>query len=253
MSSAACAMCDQVDVLLKPCNQSLGMDKWSSKFEYRVEMAQAPCACNLNYYQLAERCMDCQTSTTATYTIVNMEFYKNICASFGVQWTDVYVPPSTTTTTTSAPSPTNTNLPVTSDPQTSSHPLSSGAIAGIVVSIIALIVALAVAGYVYTRRKKEKEQREADEMYKYGSDQRNSYMEVPLPQYTGMIQPTLPPLPNITNLRVTNPDMDDDDGGYHQLQHQQHPDPPFHHEHQPSFEVKRNSSPGWRRGSFDDD
>ncbi|KAF9976736.1 hypothetical protein BGZ73_007961 [Actinomortierella ambigua] len=194
MSHAACAMCDQIDVLLKPCNSSLGMDKWSGQFTYSV-----------------------QPSPTAT----------------------------------------NTNLPATSNPgQSSSHSLSSGAIAGIIVSIVALIVALSVAGYVYARRKKEKEQREADEIYKYGDDQRTSYMEVPLPQYTGMIQPTLPPLPNITNLRVTNPDTDDEEANHHhhQLQHHhQHPDPPFHHEHQPSFEVKRNSSPGWRRGSFDDD
>ncbi|KAF9166611.1 hypothetical protein DFQ26_007425, partial [Actinomortierella ambigua] len=153
--------------------------------------------------------MDCQTSTTATYTIVNETFYEQICVSYGVQYTDVYVPPSTTTSTPLPPPPTstNTNLPSTSNPgQSSSHSLSSGAIAGIIVSIVALIVALSVAGYVYAKRKKEKEQREADEIYKYGDDQRTSYMEVPLPQYTGMIQPTLPPLPNITNLRVTNPD-----------------------------------------------
>ncbi|KAG0090203.1 hypothetical protein BGZ93_009455 [Podila epicladia] len=113
-----------------------------------------------------------------------------------------------------------------------------------IVSAIALIVALSVALYVYQRRKRDlARQQEEDELYKYNSQARSSYMEVPLPQYTGMIQPTLPPLPQITNLRVMNPDADDDNvhnrdnkEGYHK-----------------SFEVNRNSSPGWRRGSFDDD
>ncbi|KAF9181068.1 hypothetical protein BGZ51_005672 [Haplosporangium sp. Z 767] len=127
--------------------------------------------------------------------------------------------------------------------ETSTNHLSSGAIAGIVVSVVALVVALSVAGYVW-RRRRENLRHPADDEYKYNDSQRDSYMEVALPQYTGMIQPTLPPIANISNLRVMNPDSDDEDRGgtsrSRQLEHS-------------SFEVNRNSSPGWRRGSFDDD
>ncbi|KAG0040458.1 hypothetical protein BGZ82_002542 [Podila clonocystis] len=184
-------------------------------------------------------CLRCQSSTSAKYSVKPVDQYKQVCLSFHQSWQDIYIPtkPSTSSTTepTGAPEPSN-------DAGGSSHvSLSSGAIAGIVVSAIALIVALSVALYVYQRRKRDlARQQEEDELYKYNSQARNSYMEVPLPQYTGMIQPTLPPLPQITNLRVMNPDADDDyvqtKEGYHK-----------------SFEVNRNSSPGWRRGSFDDD
>jgi lipopolysaccharide export system protein LptC len=67
------------------------------------------------------------------------------------------------------------------------------------VSAIALLVALSVAGYVYTRRRRDQlKQREDDEMYKFQETNRNSYMETSLPQYTGMIQPSLPSLPQLT-------------------------------------------------------
>ena len=67
------------------------------------------------------------------------------------------------------------------------------------VSAIALIVALSVAGYVYTRRKREMaKQKEEEELYKFQENSRNSYMEAPLPQYTGMIQSSLPSLPQLT-------------------------------------------------------
>lgn len=41
-------------------------------------------------------------------------------------------------------------------------------------------------------------QREEEELYKFQENSRNSYMEAPLPQYTGMIQPSLPSLPQLT-------------------------------------------------------
>jgi hypothetical protein len=150
-----------------------------------------------------------------------------------------------------------------------------------IVSAIALIVALSVAGYVYVRRKREMaRQKEEEELYKFQENSRNSYMEAPLPQYTGMIQSSLPSLPQLTyvyalflfvfldarivpwfgceqqlttvsllssfvlnsNLRVMNPDSDDDENnGQTRFNKKQ------------SFEVNRGTSPGWRRGSFDDD
>ncbi|KAF9584641.1 hypothetical protein BGW38_005764, partial [Lunasporangiospora selenospora] len=111
-----------------------------------------------------------------------------------------------------------------------------------IVSAIALVVALSVAGYVYTRRKRDRvKDMENDRQYKYAS-QHDSYHETALPQYTGMIQPTLPPISKVSNLRVMNPDSDEDDRSTHK-----HAQPG-----QPSFEVRRTSSPGWRRGSFDD-
>ncbi|KAG0279269.1 hypothetical protein BGZ96_001996 [Linnemannia gamsii] len=121
--------------------------------------------------------------------------------------------------------------------------LSSGAVAGIIVSAIALIVALSVAGYVYNRRRREMtRQREEEELYKFQENSRNSYMEAPLPQYTGMIQSSLPSLPQLTNLRVMNPDSEDEDNNAQNRFNKKQ-----------SFEVQRGTSPGWRRGSFDDD
>jgi len=117
-----------------------------------------------------------------------------------------------------------------------------------VVSAIALIVALSVAGYVYTRRRRDHlKQQEDDDLYKFQETNRGPYMETQLPQYTGMIQPSLPSLPQLTNLRVMNPDSDEEDMT-------RGPQGRFE-EHKPnsSFEVARTSSPGWRRGSFDDD
>ncbi|KAG9070690.1 hypothetical protein KI688_008229 [Linnemannia hyalina] len=68
-----------------------------------------------------------------------------------------------------------------------------------VVSAIALIVALSVAGYVYARRRREMaRQKEEEDLYKFQENSRNSYMEAPLPQYTGMIQSSLPSLPQLT-------------------------------------------------------
>ncbi|KAF9430068.1 hypothetical protein BGZ76_000984, partial [Entomortierella beljakovae] len=108
-----------------------------------------------------------------------------------------------------------------------------------VVSAVALIVALAVAGYVYARRKRElARQKEDDELYKYQDATRNSYMETQLPQYSG-IQSSLPSLPQLTNLRVMNPDTDDEDNDNRGFKY----DPP----------RTSSPSPGWRRGSFDDD
>ncbi|KAF9348873.1 hypothetical protein BGX26_012752 [Mortierella sp. AD094] len=153
---------------------------------------------------------------------------------------------STTSTTTSAPTSTDTTTPGpdnnTTGP-THNNGLPAGAIAGIVVSAIALIVALTVAGYVYTRRKRElARQKEDDELYKYQETTRNSYMETPLPQYTG-IQSSLPALPQLTNLRVMNPDNDDEDVN-------NSGNPGFLNN---KYGAARTSSPGWRRGSFDDD
>ncbi|KAF9932983.1 hypothetical protein FBU30_006807 [Linnemannia zychae] len=170
-----------------------------------------------------------------------------MCSSFGQGFPDL---PGGASTSTSAitQQPTATSSPIEGNNGSSSghSALSSGAIAGIVVSAIALIVALSVAGYVYTRRKRElAKQKEEEELYKFQENSRNSYMEAPLPQYTGMIQSSLPALPQLTNLRVMNPDNDDDDG------HGQQRHAPFHKGN--SFEVNRGSSPGWRRGSFDDD
>ncbi|KAG0057216.1 hypothetical protein BGZ83_000629 [Gryganskiella cystojenkinii] len=169
-------------------------------------------------------------------------------------WPGTYVfqsGPACATTTTSATTPSGTtdssngSNPGTSGPSHNNNALSSGAIAGIVVSAIALVVALSVAGYVFNRRRREQaKQREEDELYKYQETNRNSYMEVPLPQYTGMIQSSLPSLPQLTNLRVMNPDSDEEGG------HESN-DPRF--KGGSSFEVGRTSSPGWRRGSFDDD
>ncbi|KAG0336020.1 hypothetical protein BG000_007008 [Podila horticola] len=235
----SCPQCSNADGVLKNCNTSLLMNTWPGTMVFQPDEAKAPCACNQNFYDLMGSCLSCQTSTSAKYSVKPLDQYQQVCLSFHQTWQAIYIPgkPSTSSSTqpTGAPEPSG-------DTGGSSHVgLSSGAIAGIVVSAIALIVALSVALYVYQRRRRDlARQQEEDEMYKYNSQARNSYMEVPLPQYTGMIQPTLPPLPQITNLRVMNPDADDEEvqtkEGYHK-----------------SFEVKRDSSPGWRRGSFDDD
>ncbi|KAF9155299.1 hypothetical protein BGX21_004529 [Mortierella sp. AD011] len=66
-----------------------------------------------------------------------------------------------------------------------------------------------------------------------------------LPQYTGMIQSSLPPISKVSNLRVMNPDSEDEEAAAASgRQRQSKPQ---------SFEVQRTTPPGWRRGSFDDD
>lgn len=62
-------------------------------------------------------------------------------------------------------------------------------------SAIALIVALSVAAYVYGRRRRERALDKDD--YKY-SDERDSYMEVALPQYNNGMQPILPPISKVS-------------------------------------------------------
>lgn len=64
-------------------------------------------------------------------------------------------------------------------------------------SAIALIVALSVAAYVYGRRRRERALDKDDYKYKY-SDERDSYMEVALPQYNNGMQPTLPPISKVS-------------------------------------------------------
>ncbi|KAF9181602.1 hypothetical protein BGZ49_004821 [Haplosporangium sp. Z 27] len=104
---------------------------------------------------------------------------------------------------------------------------------------------MSVAGYVYGKRKRDLErQRQDDELYKYQDTTRSSYMESPLPQYTG-IQSSLPALPQLTNLRVMNPDNDDEEEVNNGVA------PVFHNNDR--YDSPRTSSPGWRRGSFDDD
>ncbi|KAF9895548.1 hypothetical protein BX616_009437, partial [Lobosporangium transversale] len=96
------------------------------------------------------------------------------------------------------------------------------------------------------RRDRAHEAGDLDE-FKYRDTQSDTYMEAALPQYTGMIQPALPPISKVSNLRVMNPDSDDDDM-VNAAGLRRNPSAP-----QQSFEVRRTSSPGWRRGSFDDD
>ncbi|KAF9907808.1 hypothetical protein EC991_010500 [Linnemannia zychae] len=198
--------------------------------------------------QQTDSCLKCQSSTNAHYSVMPLPDYKAMCVFYGqTSFPDLPLPPGATSTTSHTPLPTNTSLPSEGDNSTSGSThssLSSGAVAGIVVSAVALIVALSVAGYVYTRRKRElARQKEEEELYKFQENSRNSYMEAPLPQYTGMIQSSIPSLPQLTNLRVMNPDSDEDENRGH--------GGPFHKGN--SFEVQRGSSPGWRRGSFDDD
>lgn len=67
------------------------------------------------------------------------------------------------------------------------------------VSVIALIVALSVAAYVYSRRRREHVAADEDlDEYKYNTNSRDSYMDGSLPQYTGQIQPVLPPISKIS-------------------------------------------------------
>ncbi|KAG0296694.1 hypothetical protein BGZ97_004467 [Linnemannia gamsii] len=213
---------------------------------------QVPCACNDNYYGQIVNCLDCESSDRANYTVADKTFYKGFCLSEKQVWTAFYdpnatftsstLPPSSKTGSSAAPSSTSTSDGSTSS---SSSSLSNGAIAGIIVSVIALIVALSVAGYVYSRRRREHVAADDDlDEYKYNTTSRDSYMDGTLPQYTGQIQPVLPPISKISNLRVMNPDSDDEGGSGAPTR------PP---QHQASFEVNRTSSPGWRRGSFDDD
>ncbi|KAG0001444.1 hypothetical protein BGZ80_011485 [Entomortierella chlamydospora] len=191
-------------------------------------------------------CTSCQSSNSAHLSVLALASYQQVCQMYGVtSFPAVYIP-TTSSTTTSAPGATDTATPAPDNATTgTSHSsgLASGAIAGIIVSGIALIVALAVAGYVYARRKRELErQKEDDELYKYQETTRNSYMETPLPQYTG-IQSSLPALPQLTNLRVMNPDNEEEDGNSSS-------NPGLFNS---KFDPARTSSPGWRRGSFDDD
>ncbi|KAF9345846.1 hypothetical protein BGX26_002676 [Mortierella sp. AD094] len=176
------------------------------------------------------------------------------------QWKEINLPNSTTTTTTTTTTAAITSTRTTSSTSTSgstgdqivkdsSSSLSSGAIAGIVVSIIALIVALSVAAYVWGRRRRDSVRDVPDlDDFKYRDTHSESYMEAAaLPQYTGMIQSPLPPISKVSNLRVMNPDSEDEDAtNVANNGRQRQPNPQ-------SFEVQRNSSPGWRRGSFDDD
>ncbi|KAF9405988.1 hypothetical protein BGZ94_003296 [Podila epigama] len=227
MTSAqeSCPTCRSADSILKHCNTSIHLDTWSSPTVYQPDDAQAPCACNTNYYQLMENCLSCQTSDTAKYSVKPLADYKLVCTSQHQEWKEIYIPPKPSTSTTIAP--TSTPEPTNADMGSGAHTgLSSGAIAGIIVSVIALIVALVVAGYVYQRRKRDlQRQQEEDELYKYNSQARSSYMEVPLPH----------------NLRVMNPDADEDDV----------PKPTYNKSHEAQHTT--SSSPGWRRGSFDDD
>ncbi|KAF9541853.1 hypothetical protein EC957_002623 [Mortierella hygrophila] len=230
-AGVSCPQCDVANSILKPCNSALNIDSWSSPYVYHQISA----------------CLGCQTSSTANYTVMPLPEYKALCVYYN-QPTFPFLPGGVVVATTTTPSqstqPTSDPLPSEGNSGSgSSHSgLSSGAVAGVVVSAIALIVALSVAGYVYARRRREMaRQKEEEDLYKFQENSRNSYMEAPLPQYTGMIQSSLPSLPQLTNLRVMNPDSDDEDN---------------HGQMRPnkkSFEVQRGAPPGWRRGSFDDD
>ncbi|KAG0295339.1 hypothetical protein BGZ98_001433 [Dissophora globulifera] len=248
-ASGSCPPCDGADDILKPCNTSLQMQNWPGTFVYQPLAAQAQCACNQNFYDQMVSCLACQSSSSAKLSIKALPDYKLVCQSLGqTSFPPVYIPGGAQSSP-STPSPTtdpNQSSGSHSGGSGASHSsLSSGAIAGIVVSAIALIVALLVAGYVFTRRKREMaRQKEEDDLYKYQGATRNSYMEAPLPQYTGMIQSSLPSLPQLTNLRVMNPDNDEDEDNYGIGAKFQNGN---------GFDAPRTSSPGWRRGSFDDD
>ncbi|KAG0250131.1 hypothetical protein BG011_008645 [Mortierella polycephala] len=198
---------------------------------------------------IAESCLKCQSSDSAKLSVKPEADYKLVCQSMGQQeWPAVYIPGQTQTTTSIAP--TDSSLPTNGSDSSnsgSSHSgLSSGAVAGIIVSAIALIVALAVAGYVFARRRRDlAKRREDEELYKFQGATRNSYIETPVPQYTGMIEPSLPPLPQITNLRVMNPDNDDNYLDRQNSESTKYSNTLSH--------ATKGSSPGWRRGSFDDD
>ncbi|KFH70472.1 hypothetical protein MVEG_03322 [Podila verticillata NRRL 6337] len=240
-ASAACSPCDQVATLLKPCNTTLAILTWPGEVVYQPTELQAPCACNDNYYGQITDCLKCESSSSAKYSVKAQTDYELVCTSFHQAWKSINVfPTSTTASTSTSSSGTTPSDSATSGEQTS-NPLSSGALAGIIVSAIALIVALSVAAYVYGRRRRERTLDKDD--YKY-SDERDSYMEVALPQYNNGMQPILPPISKVSNLRVMNPDSDDEAPS----------NPPQMSQQQatPSFEVNRGSA-GWRRGSFADD
>ncbi|KAG0034010.1 hypothetical protein BGZ81_006522 [Podila clonocystis] len=243
-ASGACSPCDQVEGLFKPCNTSLNILTWPGEVVYQPNEAQAPCACNDNFYSQIEACLKCESSASAKYSVKDLAGYQLVCTSFHQTWKAINIPQSSTTTTSTTTSTTAGILP--SDSNTSSEdassPLSSGALAGIIVSAVALVVALSVAAYVYGRRRRERTLEKDD--YKYSDTHRDSYMEVALPQYNNGMQPTLPPISKVSNLRVMNPDSDDEAPSNPPQMSQQ--------QETPSFEVNR-SSPGWRRGSFDDD
>ncbi|KAF9319674.1 hypothetical protein BG003_008474 [Podila horticola] len=242
-ASGACSPCDLVEGLFKPCNTSLNILSWPGEAVYQPNEVQAPCACNDDFYAQIGACLKCESSTSAKYSVKDLAGYQLVCTSFHQTWKAINIPQSSTTTSTTK-STTSGVLPsdsATSNEDTSS-PLSSGALAGIIVSAVALVVALSVAAYVYGRRRRERALDKND--YKYSDAHRDSYMEIALPQYNNGMQPTLPPISKVSNLRVTNPDSDDEAPS----------NPPQMSQQQatPSFEVNR-SSPGWRRGSFDDD
>ncbi|KAF9081902.1 hypothetical protein BGX23_000312, partial [Mortierella sp. AD031] len=203
-AAESCPNCKIVDEQLMPCNATLDIHTWNSKFEYQPTRARAACECNQNFYTQINGCLECQTSDTAKYSAAPLEVYKGLCAGLGQATFPSYPPPVGVTSTSTQPTVPTATTTLPSDENNagsgSSHSgLSSGAVAGIVVSAIALIVALSVAGYVYTRRKRElTKQKEEEELYKFQENSRNSYMEAPLPQYTGMIQSSLPSLPQLT-------------------------------------------------------
>ncbi|KAF9146339.1 hypothetical protein BGX30_001353 [Mortierella sp. GBA39] len=244
----SCPQCTTADSILKPCNSALNIDTWSSPYIYQPHnAAEAVCQCNQNFYSQITFCLQCQSSSSANYTVMPLPEYKALCVYYNQPTFPFLAGGVVVATTTTSQSTQPTSEPMPSEGNNggsgSSHSgLSSGAVAGVVVSAIALIVALSVAGYVYTRRKREMaKQKEEEDLYKFQENSRNSYMEAPLPQYTGMIQSSLPSLPQLTNLRVMNPDSDDEDNhGQTRLNTK-------------SFEVQRGAPPGWRRGSFDDD
>ncbi|KAF9291331.1 hypothetical protein BGZ68_004419 [Mortierella alpina] len=249
----SCAPCGLSETILLPCNSTLQMSGWPGTFTYQPTLAQAPCACNQNFYDQIKACLLCQSSDSAHLSVKPLPDYQLVCQAYGIAtFPPVYIPGQKQTT--AAPAPPDSTLPSNGSNAGSSSPshssLSSGAVAGIIVSAIALLVALSVAGYVFAKRKRElARQREEDELYKFQETNRNSYIEAPLPQYTGMIQSSSPQLPQLTNLRVMNPDSDDEDP----LNGPRFPTGKGSAMEGTSFEVNRNSSPGWRRGSFDDD
>ncbi|KAG0292705.1 hypothetical protein BGZ97_005522, partial [Linnemannia gamsii] len=212
----SCPQCKVVDSYLSKCGAALNLDTWSSPVVYQPHnTTEAPCQCFGNFYDQIVACLGCQKSPTADYSVMPLAEYKAMCIYYG-QPNFPALPGGVVVNPTTSIQPTQSSGPLPSDGSnggSSSHSgLSSGAVAGIIVSAIALIVALSVAGYVYVRRKREMaRQKEEEELYKFQENSRNSYMEAPLPQYTGMIQSSLPSLPQLTNLRVMNPDSDDDE------------------------------------------
>ncbi|KAF9365583.1 hypothetical protein BGX34_009409 [Mortierella sp. NVP85] len=247
VSSAAeesCAPCSLAEEVLKNCNSSLQMSTWPGKFTYQPLPVQAPCACNKNFYDQVETCVACQSSDTAKLQVLPLADYTAVCASMGQGFPAFYSPVKTTSTV--GPAPTSSSLPSTAHPGSGSashSSLSPGAVAGIVVSVIALMVALSVAGYVFMRRREIAKEKEREEVYKY-QERTDSYGETALPQYTG-IQSSLPTLPQLTNLRVMNPDNDVDEE--RNIGSDSKPG------HANGLDAPRQTPPGWRRGSFDDD